>query len=347
LKIARLLSTLLGTGAVLATVGAAAANAAPSQTAHTAAAGSPKVIDAAPFAKVTSFFPTSLGGPLLESPVFGPGGSLYFVDTFAPAGQSKVVKLNMQTKKVTPVYTNSTMVPTSIQFSPADGKAYLTDYASGSIYRMNPNGSGFTTVFSGKVKGRPMAADDIAFNKAGDMYVADSAGTPWDPIGRVVRFSPKATDPIVVQDGLAGANGISFTPDYSGMWIAELTAGREDYFTLAPNGKSYTSGSIGMYGNIGNGAGFDSNAVDAAGNVYQCITGSGEILVWNSHGDLLATVRIPQNMPKPQLLSTNLAIKPGTTQGYITVGGENGGYIYHFRALAKGISQSNGGSKVY
>jgi len=102
-----------------------------------------------------------------------------------------------------------------------------------------------------------------------------------------------------------------------------------------------------MYGNIGNTAGFDSNAVDAAGNVYQCITGAGEILVWNSRGEQLATIRIPQSMPKPQLLSTNLAIKPGTTQGYITVGGENGGYIYHFKALAKGISQSNGGSKVY
>ncbi len=41
--------------------------------------------------------------------------------------------------------------------------------------------------------------------------------------------------------------------------------------------------------------------------------------------------------------TTNLAIKQGTTDGYITVGGEDGGYIYHFRALAKGIPESNGG----
>jgi lactonase len=41
---------------------------------------------------------------------------------------------------------------------------------------------------------------------------------------------------------------------------------------------------------------------------------------------------------------SNLAVKPGTKQGYLTVGGRNGGFIYSFTALATGVPQSNGGS---
>jgi lactonase len=104
-----------------------------------------------------------------------------------------------------------------------------------------------------------------------------------------------------------------------------------------------TSANIAAQANLGAG-GFDSNTVDADGNVYQCLAGDGKILIWNSVGDLLRTVRIPQNLPQSELLSTNLAIKPGTTTAYVTVGGGNGGYIYTFQALAKGIAQSNGGT---
>ncbi|NUU21560.1 MAG: SMP-30/gluconolactonase/LRE family protein [Streptomycetaceae bacterium] len=217
----------------------------------------------------------------------------------------------------------------------------VTDFHNGKIDRLNPDGTGFTTVFSGTVDGRPMVPDDIAFNQAGDMYVTDYQGSPWDPIGRVVRFDADGANPTVVQGGLSAPNGISFTPDYSALWVSEYSRGQEDHFTLTPDGKGVSERRVGMTGNIGM-HGFDSNTVDAAGNVYQTVIGTDRILVWDAGGALVGTISVPpQDMGK--MLVSNLVIKPGTTDGYITVGGDKGGFIYRFRALAPGIPQSNGG----
>ncbi|MEU6663368.1 SMP-30/gluconolactonase/LRE family protein [Streptomyces sp. NPDC046821] len=301
------------------------------------------VIRATEVAKVAPLDPPSVFGhaTVLEGPAFGPNGHLYFVDFTAPAGKPKILEYDLRTRAVKPVYTDATSRFSSLQFSPADAKMYVTDFDNGKIDRLNPDGTGFTTVFSGPVDGRKMVPDDIAFDKAGDMYIADYQGSPWDPTGRVVRLSADGTDPTVVQGGLSAPNGISFTPDFSGLWVSEYSLGREDQFMLAPDGKSVVAGNVGMSANTGL-RGFDSNTVDAAGNVYQVVIGAGKILVWNQDGDQIATIAIPQE-PKPEPLVSNLVIKPGTTDGYITVGGDNGGYIYKFRSLAPGIPQSNGG----
>ena len=208
---------------------------------------------------------------------------------------------------------------------------------------MNPDGSGFKTEFAGKVHGQKMLPDDISFDPAGHLFVSDTAGDPWNRIGRVVRFDADGSHPDVLMGGLAAANGIAFTPDYSRLWVSEYTNQQVDLLTLNPKHGAVTEASVGMNENEGVGF-FDSNTVDAAGNVYQCVGGNGEIRVWNEHGDLLRTVRIRQNLPKPELSATNLAIKPGTKKAYVVVGGEAGGFVYTFPALAKGIAQSNGGS---
>lgn len=90
--------------------------------------------------------------------------------------------------------------------------------------------------------------------------------------------------------------------------------------------------------------GFGSNAVDADGNVYQCVIGDGKVDVFSPRGALLATVVVPQTMSSPELLTANLVIKPGTRDGYLVVGGGNGGFVYTFPALGLGDAQSNGGS---
>ncbi len=336
-------------GAAVAT----AATATPAPTAAASTAGQPgpgggatrpRVIVASPVAKVAPLDPPSVFGAvtLLEGPAFGPNGNLYFVNLTAPAGQPKILQLDLRTKKTTPVYTDRTSGLSSLQFSPLNGNIYVTDFANGKIDELNPDGTGFHTVFSGPIKGRTMVPDDIAFNKAGDMYITDYQGSPWNLIGRLVRLDANGQKPIVLQGGLSAPNGISFTPDFSGLWVSELTLGREDHFTLSADGTSIVGGSVGMTANIGLN-GFDSNSIDSAGNVYQCVVGAGKLLVWNPSGDLVATIVVPQNLPQPETLTTNLAIKPGTTDGYLTVGGGNGGYIYRFRALAPGIPQSNGG----
>ena len=92
-----------------------------------------------------------------------------------------------------------------------------------------------------------------------------------------------------------------------------------------------------MHGSPGIGH-FDSNLVDSAGNVYQCVNEDGEILVWNQHGELQETVKIKQNLGAPEMSATNLAIKPGTDTAYVVVGGKAGGFVYTFKTLAKGFA---------
>jgi lactonase len=282
---------------------------------------------------------------LLEGDSFGPDGQLYFVDLTAAPNSGKVFKLNLATKKTTQVYTDATSGFSSLQFSPLNGKIYLTDFSTGSIDTMNPDGSGFTKIVTGSVLGNTIVPDDIAFDAAGNLYVTDYQGTPFKPIGRILRFNSDGSHPTLVQGGLVSPNGISFSPDFSGLWIGELPIGHEDHIALAADGTA-AAFSISMTANIGAGGGFDSNTVDADGNVYQCVPGSGKILVWNSTGDLIGTVVVPQSdFPLPgQTTVTNLAIKKGTRDAYVTVGGPNGGYIYHFTSFAVGIAQSNGGS---
>jgi lactonase len=278
----------------------------------------------------------------LEGGAFGPDGQLYFTDITAPANAPKVLRVNVKTDKVTPVYSDATSAFSSVQFSPVDHLAYMTNLIDGSIDRMKPDGSGFETFFSGPVAGSKMVPDDLTFDPAGDMFVSDLKGTPWSPEGRVVRVPADGGKPTVLIDGMASPNGVSFTPDYSELWVSEFTGDREDHLTLSEDHKTVLASGVGMTGNSGPG-GFDSNAIDSKGNIYQCVYGAGRVLVWSPTGVLLQTISIPQNLPKPQRLVANLAIQPGTRDGYLIVGGPNGGYLYKFKALAPGGSQSNGG----
>ncbi|MGW4909147.1 SMP-30/gluconolactonase/LRE family protein [Streptomyces sp. NPDC004270] len=333
---------LAGAALVAACVtGASARDSEPSHADGPATEG--KTITAHLFAQVAPLDPP---GPLghitaLEGPAFGPNGKLYMIHSTAPAGRPSVIALDVRTRKIEGIHQASTSMYTSLQFSPADGKIYLTDL-NGKIDRMNPDGTGFTNVVAGDVLGRPLSADDIAFDRDGALFVTDFQGTPWKPTGRVIRFDPDGTHPTLLMNGLAGANGISFDPTYSALWVSEFRAGRTDCLPLSADHKSVVDPSIGMYGNEGVG-GFDSNAVDADGNIYQAAFGDGKIYVYSPHGALLATIVVPQTMPAPELLTTNLVIRPGTHDGYLVVGGDNGGFVYTFRALGLGDAQSNGG----
>jgi lactonase len=282
----------------------------------------------------------------VEGAAFGPGGEFYFTDLSAPPGAPKILRLNMATKKVQSVYTDAKSVFSSVQFSPVDHRLYATDFIAGRIDSMDPDGSGFRTVFAGPVAGRRMTPDDLAFDRDGNMYVTDMTGTPWDPSGRIVRIDSNGTHPSVLIEGLAQPNGISFSPDYSSLWISEFKADREDYVTLTKDHRDVEAGAVGMTYDTGT-SGLDSNAVDADGNIYQCVFGAGKVLVWNNQGELLETVVIPQTFPRSQVLSSNIAIEPGTRRAFITVGGRNGAFLYSFKAPGRGESQANGGGATF
>jgi lactonase len=289
--------------------------------------------------QLTRILPQGKEPVLFEGGAFGPEGNFVFANVLAKAGEPKLISLDPATKKWKSILTDKDGMYTSTQFD-AKGNLWVTDFA-GKIDEMSPDGSNFKTTYSGKFA---EASDDITFDQQGNMYVTNTDGTPFQPTGEIAYFDPQGQNPKTFLGGLAAPNGISFTPDYSRLWVSEYQAQRELLLTPGKDGK-LAEAQVGMHGSPGIGH-FDSNMVDSAGNIYQCVNEDGEILVWNEHGELLETVKIKQNLGAPEMSATNLAIKPGTNTVYVVVGGKAGGFVYTFPALAKGYAGgSNGGSQ--
>ncbi|MFF1925950.1 SMP-30/gluconolactonase/LRE family protein [Streptomyces sp. NPDC058221] len=281
------------------------------------------------------------GMTLLEGPVFGEDGGLYVVDVTAPAGEPKVLRVDVGRKTSRTFHTDGRGSYTSAQFSPYDGRLYLTDYSHGEVVSLAPDGSDPLTFFSGEVDGSRMNPDDIAFDRDGNLYVSDSRGlSEGKAQGRVVRIDRDGGNAVVLAKNLAATNGVSFDVDYRGLWISELTENRISYLRLdEKGGVASRHTAVRVNGGI---AQTDSIAVDADGNLYQALHGRPAMAVYSQNGERLATVGIPAGAEGLES-ATNVAITPGGTKAYMTVSGPAGGYLYTFDALAEGIRQSNGG----
>ena len=284
------------------------------------------------------------GMTLLEGPTFGPDGHLYVVDVTAPPGAPKVLRIDVETGGVSTVYTDQTSAFTSAQFSPRDGRLYLTDFRGGTVQSITADGSDPQVLLSGPVEGRPMNPDDIAFDEMGNLYITDSIGARdpyWKPQGRLVRIEGNGSAATVLARELPAPNGIAFTPGFDALWVSHNAANRIDYVSLDENGTSVLSAHPAIYVNGGSSQ-IDSAAVDADGNLYIGLHNRAAILVFNPQGEPVSTISIP--MDGGGLSSaTNIAIKPGTRTAYVTASGDAGGRIFTFKALADGIRQSNGG----
>ncbi|MFF8100367.1 SMP-30/gluconolactonase/LRE family protein [Streptomyces sp. NPDC016640] len=282
------------------------------------------------------------GMTLLEGPVFGTDGRLTVVDVTAPAGEPKVLRVDVADGTSRTVHTDDRGAYTSAQYSPHDGRLYLTDFAHGEIVSLAPDGGDARTFFSGEVDGARMNPDDLAFDREGHLYVSDSRGLSEGAAkGRVVRIDREGKGATVLADGLAAPNGISFDAEYRGLWVGELTRNRVSYLLLdGKGGVASQHTAIRVDGGI---AQTDSIAVDADGNLYLGLHGRPAMAVYDRHGERLATVEVPARAAEGLESATNVAITPGGTRAYMTVSGPAGGCLYAFDALAEGVRQSNGG----
>ncbi|MGW3949538.1 SMP-30/gluconolactonase/LRE family protein [Streptomyces sp. NPDC004752] len=310
-------------------------------TAAGAGAGGDRIIRAQKVMRVTQTHQQT-GMTLLEGPTFDEDGKLLVVDVTAPAGEPKLLRVDVRKKTSKKVHTDDRGTYTSAQFSPYDGRVYLTDFSHGDIVSLAPDGSDVRTFFSGEVDGARMNPDDLAFDQDGNLYVSDSRGmTEGEAKGRVVRIDRDGKGATVLADGLSAPNGISFDADYRGLWFSELTQNRISYLLLDGEGRvASRHTAIRVDGGI---AETDSIAVDADGNLYQGLSGRPAMVVYSKYGERLATVEVPARAAEGLEMATNVAITPGGTKAYMTVSGPDGGYVYSFDALAEGTRQSNGG----
>lgn len=137
----------------------------------------------------------------LEGPVFDEHGELLVVDVTAPAGEPKLLRVNVRKKTSEPVHTDARGTYTSAQFSPYDGRIYLTDFSHGEIVSLAPDGSDPRIFFSGEVDGARMNPDDLAFDREGNLYLSDSRGmSEGEAKGRVVRIDRAGKEATVLAD---------------------------------------------------------------------------------------------------------------------------------------------------
>ncbi|WP_447648134.1 SMP-30/gluconolactonase/LRE family protein [Microbacterium forte] len=281
------------------------------------------------------------GGTLLEGPTFHDDGSLFMVDVMAPAGEAKVLKVDVDERVVDQVFTDETSAFTSAQFHPSDGRLYLTDFLGGGVTSITAEGEDPRADFAGVVDGVAMLPDDIAFHPDGTMFVTDTRGMDgpgWETPGRVVRIDVDGQASVLAAD-LASPNGIVFDENDAGLWVAQYNANRIDYFALDEGRTRVLSAYPAIHVNGGIGR-VDSTAVDAEGNIYQSFHEKAEIAVFAKTGEQIGVIRVPGDGLDS---ATNIAIAPGTTDGYLVVSGPAGGYVHTFEAYGEGIRQSNGG----
>lgn len=337
----RTLPALAATAVLLALTGCGTEKA--TGTTAQAAPGEGRRIGATQVAHVSDVHEAT-GMTLLEGPVLDERGRrLTLVDVTAPPGEPKVLSVDVATGKHRGLYTDTTGAYTSAQVSPYDGRLYLSDFATGAVVSVARDGSDPRTFFTGEVDGARMTPDDIAFDDAGHLYISDAQGTePGESDGRIVRVDRDGKRATVLADGLAQPNGIMFDPGLRGLWISELEKDTVSYLLLDAEKTTVTSRHEAIHVDGGL-AQTDSIAVDADGNLYQGLHGRPALAVYSKYGARLATVEIPARDAEGLSSATNVAITPGGTKAYMTVSGPDGGYVYGFRALGKGIRQSNGG----
>ncbi len=271
-------------------------------------------------------------GVFLEGPAFDREGNLFVSSTF----DSRILKITPD-KKISTIFSQKGLMPDGIAIH-KDGRLFLA-CLSGKFLSISPDGSNPVEI-TPRYQGKPQVGNDLVFDKDGNLFVTDWTGTVSDASGGVYRFSADFSSVVPVIQHLVTPNGIALSPDGNTLWVSETN--RNQLISL-----NFQPGSIKLdpyegtkipWRFTGCPGGADSNAVDEAGNLYQCVIFQGRVLILNSHGIPLANVLVPGRDQGKFLRSTNVAFKPGTDEVYLTASGEGGAAVFRFKGLAKGLT---------
>lgn len=280
-----------------------------------------------------SWFKVSDEGLILEGAIFDQDGSLLFCDV---SGR-RVLRLTPD-KQLSTVVTLDGFSPGGLSLH-KDGRLFIAalnrTYDGGTILAVNPDGSNLQTVIPLNAGYLP---NDLVFDAAGGFYFTDFKGTATEPTGGVYYASPDFSSIRPVLPNLAMANGVALSPDGKSLWATEF--GRNllhrihlaDATTIAPIGSAIPYHFVG--------AAPDSMRVDADGNVYVAIYSQGRVLAFNGNGIPIGQVLLPGRDDGHNLMSTSLAIRPGTHDLYAVTSdgmGEQGATVFHSKAFGKGV----------
>jgi len=274
---------------------------------------------------------------LLEGPAFDRDGNLFVCHTTKPIAH--ILKI-LPNGEITEFFEPSKFeTPVGIAIH-RDGRIFVAalcgeDFSK--IFIIRPDGTLEKEIIP-EYDGEKLRADDLAFDKSGRAFFTDFRGSFFNPIGGVYRLDPddNYTEVHQVFKGICSGNGISFSPDFRYLWIAESTANRILKLTMNDDGtvREMDMAKSIVYTGMGKGQ-VDSNKVDANGNLYQAFQFDGRILILNERGVPIANIVSPGRENLKDLSTPNLAIKQGTNEAYMVGTGVDGAYLYSFPALAE------------
>lgn len=269
--------------------------------------------------------------PRLEGSVFDREGDLYLCFRTYPG--SKIMRVTPE-GAVSDVFVHpkGCLIGLAVH---KDRRLFAADI-DGGLYVLRPDGTLERELFS-QFPDRHFAPNDLAFDREGNLYFTDFVGSRFRPTGGVYRLDA-ATDYTTIQPvltELAAPNGVGFTPDWKQLWISETA--RNDVFKLTlmddcpPRLGVFSITSL--YQMMGYEM-FDSLKVDSRGNCYIGVMYGGRALIVNDRGVPVGNVVVPGRDEGKCLFSPNLALRPGTSEGYLLSSGKEGAWVFRFPAAA-------------
>jgi len=177
--------------------------------------------------------------------------------------------------------------------------------------------------------------------RQGNLYVtAFFSGDFRRKNGGVLRLDAASNyhETTCVLDGMGAGNGISFSPEWDILWVADSTYQQIYRIILDESGRAPLARVFGVF-SISMPWGRwhpDSNKVDSGGNLYQAMMHAGWILILNRDGIPVGNVLVPQREEQNLLNTPNLAIQPGSSEAYMVASDSNDTVVLTFPTLAPG-----------
>ena len=135
------------------------------------------------------------------------------------------------------------------------GDVVYADVSSGTLFRVDPSGA-HVAVLSGL-----QYANGLEVDLDGNVYAAEQNA------GRVRRIDPYSGDFDIVAEDLPNPNGVSFSPDYTTLYVGSFGSGTIHAVPFDEDGQP--GDAVPIVEQLGNGM-LDGMGVDACGNIYVC-----------------------------------------------------------------------------
>lgn len=266
-------------------------------------------------------------------------GACFDADGFLIVGHrerpwSDILKIDIRTKQIKVFYhdENASIIGLACH---RDGRIFGADI-SGRLVVISPEGTLERDLLA-PFRNKKFMPNDLCFDRRGNLYFSDFAGTPAHPDGAIYRLDMVENYERLhlVAGDLCTPNGVSFSPDFRLLWTAESLKNDVVRIALTEEGwlSPHFSAVLATYHN----SGFphvDSNATDVEGNLYQCIMEGGRALVLNEQGIPVYNILLADRENGDRMRTPNVAISPSGKEGFLLACGTGGAWVYRFASLA-------------